>query len=47
MHTFKYAQWTITGSSIASDQTCLLVKELGVCFDIWDLHFPIVSRREE
>jgi ribonuclease Z len=34
MHTFKYAQWTITGSSIASDQTCLLVKELGVCFDM-------------
>lgn len=34
MHTFKYKNWTITGSSIASDQTCLLIPELGVCFDM-------------
>lgn len=34
MHSFKYKSWTICGSSIASDQTCLLIKELGVCFDM-------------
>nr|QYA18574.1 ribonuclease Z [Clandestinovirus] len=31
---FSFKNWTVIGSSIASDQTTLLIKEFSLCFDM-------------